>query len=132
MGADGRMLLSNRVMHRYLPNGVMPSQDRVRGGRWRAWDAGGHPIGFDAFPGARALRGEWVVPGIEMLYLQDDGRETWTQVAAAPVTGAHGRMLGEASVVVTDIDILKRAEATLREHEASVRAPMADRPGVDG
>ncbi|MCS0589439.1 CheR family methyltransferase [Massilia norwichensis] len=108
MKPDGTMLLSNRIMHHYLPTGVMPSIDRVRGERWRAWHEDGRPVGFMDFPGARALRGEWVVPGIEMLYLQDDGREIWTQVAAAAVVDGDGRSTGEAAVVITDIDVLKR------------------------
>jgi len=114
MGANGTMLLSNRIMHRYLPTGVMPSLDPERGSRWRAWHGDGRPVAFHEFPGARALRGERVVPGIEMLFHQDDGRELWTQVASAPVSDDSGRNTGEVMVVVTDIDALKRAEAGLR------------------
>lgn len=122
MAADGAMLMSNRAMQRYLPTGIMPSRDRERGGRWRAWHADGRPLEFADFPGARALRGERVVPGIEMLYRQDDGREIWTQVASAPVSDDTGRCTGEATVVITDIDVLKRAEATLRENEDRLRS----------
>ena len=121
MAADGVMLMSNRAMHRYLPTGIMPSRDRERGGRWRAWHADGRPLDIADFPGARALRGERVVPGIEMLYRQDDGREIWTQVASAPVSDDTGRYTGEAVVVIADIDALKRTEATLRENEDRLR-----------
>jgi two-component system CheB/CheR fusion protein len=120
--ADGVMLMSNRAMYRYLPTGIMPSRDSERGGRWRAWHADGQPLAFADFPGARALRGERVVPGIEMLYRQDDGREIWTQVASAPVSDDTGRCTGEATVVITDIDLLKRTEATLRENEDRLRS----------
>jgi len=122
MEADGVMRMSNRAMHRYLPTGTMPSRDSERGGRWRAWHADGQPLAFADFPGARALRGERVVPGIEMLYRQDDGREIWTQVASAPVSDDTGRCTGEATVVITDIDLLKRTEATLRENEERLRS----------
>lgn len=125
MGQNGTMLLSNRIMHRYLANGVMPSRDPARGGRWRAWHADGRPVGFDEFPGARALRGERVIPGIEMLFLQDDGSEIWTQVASAPVTDAGGHSTGEVMVVVTDIDAMKRAEAALRELAAGPQGGRA-------
>ncbi len=121
MEADGVMRMSNRAMHRYLPTGIMPSRNRERGGRWRAWHADGQPLAFADFPGARALRGERVVPGIEMLYRQDDGREIWTQVASAPVSDDTGCYTGEATVVITDIDLLKRTEATLRENEDRLR-----------
>jgi two-component system CheB/CheR fusion protein len=121
MKPDGVMLRSNRTMHRYLPNGVMPSIDPERGGRWRAWHEDGRPVEFSEFPGARALRGERVLPGIEMLYLQDDGRKIWTQVAAAAIIDDEGRATGEAAVVVTDIDAQKRTETALRENETRLR-----------
>jgi len=38
----------------------------------------------------RALRGERVVPGIEMLYREDDGREIWTRVRAEPLFNVDG------------------------------------------
>jgi PAS domain S-box-containing protein len=126
MDADGTMVLSNRIMQRYLPTGIMPSRDPERGGRWRAWHEDGRPLAFGEFPGARALRGERVVPGIEMLYLQDDGREIWTQVASAPVSDAAGRRSSEATVVITDIDALKRTEAMARGNEGRLHGLIAD------
>jgi two-component system CheB/CheR fusion protein len=113
--------MANRIMQRYLGTGVMPSRDPERGPRWRAWHPDGRPIGFDEFPGARALRGERVLPGIEMLYRQDDGRETWMQVASAPVSDDRGRVTGEVAVLVMDIDAQKRTEAALRENETRLR-----------
>ncbi len=121
ISADGAIVLSNRILQRYLPGGVLPSRDRVRGDRWRAWREDGSPVAFDDFPGARALRGERLVPGIEMLYLQDDGRETWVQVAGAPVSDERGAATGEVAAVVTDIDALKRTEEALRENEIHLR-----------
>jgi two-component system CheB/CheR fusion protein len=117
----GVVLMANRLMHRYLPTGIMPSRDAVRGERWRAWYPDGRPVPLDDFPGARALHGEWVVPGIEVLYRQDDGREIWTQVASAPVTDDKGRATGEVTVIVMDIDAHKRLEAALRENEMRLR-----------
>ena len=55
-----------------------------------------------------------------MLYLQDDGREVWTEVSSVPVS-AQGRPTGEAAVVITDIDARKRAEAAVRENEGRLR-----------
>lgn len=124
--AAGTALMANRIMHRYLPTGLMPSRDRDRGPRWRAWRADGSPVAFEDFPGARAMRGERVVPGIEMLYRQDDGRETWTQVASAPVSDDQGRATGELTVVVMDIDDLKRTEEALRENETRLRELLGD------
>lgn len=64
------------------------------------------------------------MPGIEMLFRQDDGREIWTQVGSAPVIDADGRPIGEVTTVITDIDALKRVEATLRENEMRLRDLM--------
>jgi two-component system CheB/CheR fusion protein len=118
---NGAVLMANRIMLRYLPTGIMPSQERQKVLRWRAWHEDGRPVEFQDFPGARALRGEWVVPGIEMLYRQDDGREIWTQVAAAAIVDDKGRTTGEVAVVINDIDALKRTEEALRENEDRLR-----------
>jgi two-component system CheB/CheR fusion protein len=83
------------------------------------------------------MRGERVVPGIEMLYTDDEGRETWTQVASSPVIGADGVVIGQG-VVITDIDALKRSEEPLRENERRLRelsgefAQIIRETGADG
>jgi len=121
MDSEGVVLMSNRIMHSFLPGGRMPSRDTARGARWRGWHPDGRRVEPHEFPGARALRGERVVPGIEMLYRQDDGREIWTQVAAAAVIDDQGRLTGEVTAVINDIDVLKRTEEALRENEARLR-----------
>ena len=118
--ASGDITMFNQALHRFLPTKRMPSRDPERLARWRAWDADGRPLGPDDFPGSRALRGERVVPGMEMLYTGDEGRESWTQVASLPVIGADGVVIGQ-SVVITDIDALKRSEEALRENERRMR-----------
>ncbi|MFC5461455.1 hybrid sensor histidine kinase/response regulator [Massilia niabensis] len=114
---QGKFLLSNQEMHRYLPTAILPSLDDARHDRWRAFDADGSPYAREDFPGARALRGERVVPGIEMLYTNDDGADVWTQVAAVPLAGSDGAPRGQV-VVATNIDAFKRTEAALRQSEA--------------
>src|SRR4029450_2208469 len=56
---------------------------------------------------------ETVVPGIEMRFVDDDGRETWTLVSTAPMRDAAGAVAG-AIAVVQDIDERKKAEETQR------------------
>lgn len=121
VGQDGRLRLSNREMHQYLPTGIMPSLDDARHQRWRAVDAAGEPLAREDFAGARALRGERVVPGIETLYTKDDGSEIWTQVAAVPLADPDGQPNGQVTIV-TNIDAFKRTEAALRQSDASQRA----------
>jgi two-component system CheB/CheR fusion protein len=114
---EGRVLLSNQEMRRFLPTDLIPSRDDERAWRWRAARPDGRPVEPADFPGARALRGERVVPGLEMLYTQDDGTEVWTHVAALPLKDADGRVTG-ALTVVNDVDALKRAADALHETRA--------------
>ncbi|MBX9585410.1 MAG: PAS domain S-box protein, partial [Gemmataceae bacterium] len=116
----GRFTLSNPEMRRFLPTGVIPSRDEVRGWRWRTWHPDGRPVEPADYPGARALRGERVVPGAEMLYRGDDDREVWASVTAAPIRDADGRLTGLVSVI-NNIDAAKRAGDALRASEERVR-----------
>jgi PAS domain S-box-containing protein len=117
---QGALVLSNRAMQHFVPSGVSASHGHGRVGRWRAQDPDGRALGPDDFPDARALRGESVLPGLEMLYAQDDGREAWTRVAAVPIKNSDGGIKG-AVTVATDIDALKRADMALVESEARFR-----------
>lgn len=117
----GNAKLANHAMQRYLPTGRLPSRDAVRRGRWRAVGPDGLLVAPEDFPGARATRGERVVPGMEVLYTADDGQGIWTQVAAVPIRDAQGAVTGQVSVV-HEIDALKRTETALRQSESRYRA----------
>lgn len=117
---DGTLALANPAMHRYIPTQVMPSRDRTQAGRWRAFHADGTPVDPRDFPGARALRGERVVPGMEMLFAEEDGRESWTRVAAVPIVHPQAGIRSVVAVAV-DIDEIKRATEALRESEERLR-----------
>ncbi|MFD1109043.1 PAS domain S-box protein [Pseudoroseomonas ludipueritiae] len=119
----GKAVLANSEYRRFLPAGTIPSRDPERGSRWQAWDARGRLLEPDAYPGARALRGESVVPGQEMLYTDDDGRERWTNVATVPTRDEAGRVTGCVSVI-SDITDRKAAEAALRRSEAHLEAEL--------
>ena len=119
-GPDGTLVLSNQAMHRYLPTGVLPSLDEDRHKRWTAFHPDGRLVERRDFAGARASRGERVVPGIETRYLGDDGVEIWTQVAAVPLKGRDDVTRGHVAIV-TDIDAFKRTEAALRLAESRQR-----------
>jgi PAS domain S-box-containing protein len=116
----GGFYMVNPEIQRYLPNNKMPSKDSERGWRWHAWDNNGNAVNPDDFPGARALRGETVQPGIEMLYTHDDNIEVWTSVAAVPVRD-NERVIG-ALVTITDIDNQKRALEALQKRETMLAA----------
>lgn len=116
----GETVTANDRMRRFLPTGRIPSRDVEQSPRWRAWDAKGRLIHPGDYPAARALRGETVFPGIEMLYREDNGNELWTDVLATPLHAEDGRISGAITVVV-DIDRLKRSEEAARASEERLR-----------
>jgi PAS domain S-box-containing protein len=120
VSADGTVMLSNYEMQRYMPTNILPSLDDTRHSRWRARHPDGRLLARDEFPGARALRGERVVPGIEALYTQDDGAEIWTQVAAVPIRNGNDQITGQVAVV-TNIDAFKRTAEALGRSEEKYR-----------
>jgi len=116
----GEVVMCNDVMATYLPTARVPSSDPANVERWTGWDPQGRPLAPRDFAVARALRGETVTPGLEFLFRHDDGRQAWTQVAAAPLRDEAGRLDGVFAVVV-DIDAIKRSTESLRENEERFR-----------
>lgn len=105
---DGNLTHFNQTLRDYARIDSLPSRQPAETRRWRGYDADGRPIAPSDYPGARALRGERVMPGVDFLYGSDHGPERWLRVSAVPFRreGADG---DEAIVVVQDIDDLKRA-----------------------
>ncbi|TGE29431.1 PAS domain-containing protein [Hymenobacter metallicola] len=118
--ADGHLTLANHQMRRYLPTGIMPSRDATQLPRWHAVGPDGHPLPPTEFPGARAQRGERVVPGLEMLHTPAEGPPVWTQVFAVPLRYPHDQVAGHVTVIL-DIDAQKRTEQALRHSEEQFR-----------
>ena len=110
---SGTMVLSNALMDRFVPRAI-PSTLADRMPRWKGWDDKGQPIAPENWPGKRALRGEVVMPGLEMLHTDDDGREWWMRVSCAPLRDDDGQLIGTCSVI-QDITELKQAEHHLKE-----------------
>ncbi|GGK99408.1 PAS domain S-box protein [Deinococcus radiotolerans] len=126
VNTEGRVLLGNQELKRFLPNGLMPALDPEQQGRWLGFDEQGRRVEPHNFPGARALRGEKVVPGIEMQYTQNDGTDIWTRVAAVPLRDAAGHITGQVPVVM-DVNDLKRAQAALRLLNSDLEARVEER-----
>ncbi|WP_343691940.1 PAS domain-containing sensor histidine kinase [Chitinophaga sp.] len=102
----GQFVLVNEVMRRFMPTGLMPSIDETGGDRWMAYNPDGSIMPREQYPGISALKGEPVLPHMEMIYIQDDGRQIWTRVAALPLKDEQDEIIG-AVVVITDINELK-------------------------
>ncbi|MDQ3278001.1 MAG: PAS domain S-box protein, partial [Bacteroidota bacterium] len=116
LDGNGQLIFSNTEMQRFLPTKRMPSLDDNLFGSWLAYDADGRRLERHDYPGARALRGERVVPGIEMLYTQDESSQTWTRVAAVPIM-REDKIIG-AVAAVTDINKLKQSAEALQDLNA--------------
>jgi signal transduction histidine kinase/ActR/RegA family two-component response regulator len=113
MDTTGVWTLSNALMDQYMPTAI-PSRRPDRNSHWRVWDEDGNLNAPENWPCRRALSGETVMPGLEMLYTDDGGREYWMRVSSAPLHSDSGDIMG-ACCVVQDTTQLKRAEHALRE-----------------
>ena len=118
---DGTVSLGNSELHRYLRENKMPSADKTVAARWKARDSQGQQVEQHNYPGVRAARVESVLPGIETLYTNRDGRAIWTQVAAVPFVNSKGKS-GGLITVVSDIDQIKRTTKALQEVEQQFSA----------
>jgi PAS domain S-box-containing protein len=117
---SGRFIVTNHEMRRYV-GGAMPSRAPDARHRWRGFRPDGRQIEPDEFPGARGLRGETTIPGIEFLHTRENGEQLWTQIACEPMRGDDGEIVG-AVLVIHDIDQLKRAEADLAARHEELQA----------
>lgn len=105
LDAQGRLILSNPAMRRFVP-GHMPTGSGGQFPRWRIVDdKNGVPGSLD-WPGAHALQGETVTPGIEAIFSGEDGGELHVRVAAAPVRRVNGDVGGAVSVIY-DVHLLE-------------------------
>ena len=110
---DGQILLSNSYYSSLIPE-KMPSRDLERMNYWSAMDDEGHALHPDQWPGAKSLRGETVMPGIEFSYADLSGQKKWFLVSASPFRSNEGEVIGGIAVT-EDITERKRAEEALQE-----------------
>ncbi|MFO1070426.1 MAG: MASE1 domain-containing protein [Geminicoccaceae bacterium] len=116
----GRTVVGNEVFRRFVPD-MVPSRTASAAARWEGFDADGARLDRQAYPAARALRGEKVWPGVEFLFREDErAAPRWTRVAAMPFRDAAGAIAG-AAIVLDDIDEEKRALDALKAGELRLR-----------
>ena len=118
-GADGRALLTNPLLRRFLPGGRAPSVDPDVQPHWTGFDTDGRILTPDEYPFARAIRGE-IVQGRSFLHRTAEGDACWMRISSIPVRKGNGD-IQQAIVVLQDVDRERRAEVALRESEKRFR-----------
>jgi PAS domain S-box-containing protein len=126
----GRIVVGNALMKR-LNGPVLQSMTTAPRGEWVAYDAGGNRVEAKDFPVRRALRlGETTLPGVDFLFRDIDGSETWYRIGGVPLRWEGGQVQ-EALAIFLDIDAEKRLLAIQQQVNAAleqrVREEMAAR-----
>jgi PAS domain S-box-containing protein len=125
MNKKGEWIVRNTLMERFAPNAT-PSVSAKQRSRWRILDKTGKPGPVRDWPSQRALRGQ-VVPGLEMLFTDDDGRQRWMRVSSAPLRNQSDTIIG-ATVIIQDVDSLRRAENIIRDKEQELEQIVTTTP----
>jgi PAS domain S-box-containing protein len=113
---QGRWLVTNNMLRRFISGGVIPSHDPENSWRWRTWGVDGCLLEQTEWPNAKALQGENIIAGLDFLYTSDEGREIWTRISSVPFRNEAGEITGTISVI-QDIDEQKRTEEALEKIE---------------
>ncbi len=121
----GHVVIANPAWKRFL-RGDIPSVDLQEAGRWRAVSPEGRSVAPEDYPCQRALRGEEVLPGIDLLLKEDAAVERWTRMSAVPLRDQTGQITG-ALAMLQDIDDERRAEEQRAELLARERALEAEK-----
>jgi len=121
LNADGVYERQNDRMTEILGGNLLPSRDPEKRAEWYATDDAGDPLPPEEWPGARALRGEAVTPGIEFR-LERDGETRWFNVAGVPFEGSEGEEEPKAIGVVQEITERKAVREAWRESREQLDA----------
>lgn len=100
VNSAGAMILSNAGMQHFVPHKI-PSRDPERLRHFRTKDG---PLSPLMWPGARALRGEPVNPGMAFVHTGPDGEDVEIRVAAVPVR--DGARIAGALAAVYELKII--------------------------
>ncbi len=127
----GKVVLANAAMRGFVAEAI-PSRDPERIGRWRLFGPGGGVLDPAQWPGARALCGEAVNPGLAAVYVGDDGRETALRVAAVPIAGSDGSVWGAIGTVYEHSALERQDVHDLLERILLDEQFRSQRPGREG
>jgi PAS domain S-box-containing protein len=118
-GPDGRIVDGNAQTERIFRHPILHSPDVEDYRAWTAFHPDGTRVESREYPLARVIRDGEEHPEIEVLYQRGDGTRAWVRIMGAPVRGIDGQPTGGV-VAVLDIDREKRADAELRELNATL------------
>lgn len=107
----GRWIFTNPFLSR-ITGDLIPSMDPEQSRLWETLDSNGECVPPRNWPGARALRGEVVAPGLEFKSTAG-GHERWFSITAAPVR--DGADVSYAVLIFEDITPRKRADEQLKQ-----------------
>jgi len=82
---DGVLAHANAYFKAKIASPHLPSRPIHGAFRWHGWTSDGRPLTPREFPCERALDGQTVCPGIDLLHLGEDGSREWLNVSAAPI-----------------------------------------------
>jgi signal transduction histidine kinase/CheY-like chemotaxis protein len=94
--------------------------------KWATYDQDGNPIATDLWPGPRALRGEYVTPGMEFVYTRENGQKQWLLISAVPFSAPEDETAG-AIVVMKDITERKISENKVRQMNDILEQRISER-----
>jgi PAS domain S-box-containing protein len=116
---NGEIVDGNKQTERIVRHELRYSGNVESYAGWTAYHADGRPVQAEEYPLARVIRGEEEHPEMEALYHRGDGTEGWVRIIGGPIRGEQGDLIGGV-VALLDIDREKRAEAQLRELNATL------------
>jgi PAS domain S-box-containing protein len=120
--AKGSVILANTMIKRFSGPIIDPMEVAPHG-EWIAYGSDGSRLKPDDYPIQRALRlGETTLSGVEFLFRDVDGSETWFRVGSIPLRRENGSVL-EALAVFLDIG----AEKGLLDIQQQINARLEQR-----
>lgn len=130
---DGHIVDGNAQVERIFRHPILHSESVESYGAWIGFHPDGRQVRGEEYPMARVIRQGDERPEIEVLYQRGDGTRAWVRIIGSPIRDQGGKLTG-AVVAVLDIDREKRAEAELRELNATlerrVEATIAERDRI--
>ena len=123
---SGRISGGNVQAETIFGHPVLPSPDVEHYRDWVSFHSDGRQVEGSEYPLSRAMRGEADRPEMEVLYRRGDGRDVFVRLIAAAIRDEAGQVTGGV-VAALDVDRQRRAEAALRDLNATLEQQVEER-----